>query len=195
MLLFSQAPQQLPCLFGLKSPTFFADASLPTHGVGSFSMGTVRPHGCYRVQSCPTTTTLLHTELFGLYSLANMAAYEVHGSICLRIDSQIAKHQAMTCRAGMSCPIQNHLLCKLFWLRVWCGLRLVLFWVDSSHNSADPMSRVHSYPALSAAQQAAAQHLSKCEANDQLYKEVEVLEPPPWVVRNGYYGRGMSKGI
>ena len=122
-------------------------------------------------------------ELYGLYMAAKIAAYEGHDTVCLGVDNDTARQQALQQEATTHCTVQNRLLRRLFWLRLWSGIRMVLFRVTSTENPADPMSRVHSFPSVAQAMKGADERLALWKASTVPYKHIQMVEALPWSTR------------
>ena len=183
-LLFCTAPQSYAYRAPRSAPTFFADAVPPRQGTCRFTVGIVGPKGCYRARRCPAwIQTLPQAELYGLYTAAKIAAYEGMSDVTIGVNSDTARMQALSERAATACPVQNKLLRRLFWPRVWSAQRLVLFRVPLTLNPADPMSRANGFPSFPQAMREADLRRLRWENSDQPYQALTHIDPPPWSLR------------
>ena len=180
-LVFSMVPQSCKSKPAQDGRVYFGDAAPPSAHCARHTIGVVGPKGCYRLRRCPPwVPTLAQAELCGLYTAAKIAAYEGHGIACIGVDSDTARYQALRQRAMTHCRAQNRFLHWLFWLRLWSGLKLVIFMVHTSQNPADPLSRQSSFPSVAAAIKDAQAHQTHWCAADQPYEQIQSLQPLLW---------------
>ena len=131
-LVFSLVPQSCKSRLAQDGRVYFADAAPPSGHCARHTTGVVGPKGCYRSRRCPPwVTTLAQAELNGLYIAATNAAYKGHGTACIGVDSDTAIYQALRQRATTHCHVQNILLRRLLWLRLWSVLKRVIFMVHT----------------------------------------------------------------
>ena len=180
-LLFSLVPQQFKTSPSSAARVFFVDAAPPLVRGGRFTIGIVGRKGCYRNRRCPAwVTSMPQAELYAIYTAAKIAGYEGLGTVCIGGDSDTATQQVLQQRATTNCAVQNRILRRMFWLRLWSGLKVVPFHVACAINPADPMSRLSSFPSRGHAVREAHARTVSWQGCEKPFACIHSLEPPTW---------------
>ena len=161
---------------------FFTDAAEEGRGFRVVIVGAT----LHRSSRCPQwIRTLQQAEFYGVYMACKMAVYMGWKVVTVGTDSEVSRCQTMGMRAAAGCPVQQRILRRIFWLRLWSNLQIGTFWVESALNPADPMSRLKSLPSRKAAIQAAEERRRQWSGTPQRYKHLEYLPRSPWMLRAG----------
>ena len=182
-LMFSLLPQRFPVPMQATKDLLFVDAApAPTaKNPLRFHIGEVGQVGYYRSYICPRWVhTLQQAKLFALYTGIKIAAYQRLRMITLGTDSDVARSQLISRKAPMACSVQHRLLRRVFWARYWSGIRLGLFRVRSSLNTADPLSRVSDFPTAYEAHNKPELRRALWGDSPQPFVHLYIQPPPPW---------------
>ena len=118
----------------------FADAAPRPNG--GFRFGFFAPGSGIRCYKCPAwVDSLQQAELLALGQTFKIAGYKGWRRVAVGSDSLVARSQVLGLRCGTSLPVQNRILCRLFWWRRWSRVHLAPLYVPSDNNPADPPSR------------------------------------------------------
>ena len=78
----------------------------------------------------------------GIYAATKMAAYKRKSKVFIGTNNNVGRQQVNSPYASVAGKAQQRIPRRIFWLRLWSGVRTGTFRVRSVNNSADPMSRI-----------------------------------------------------
>ena len=105
--------------------TAFSDAAPRGH---RSRVGVVGGPSCYRDYLCPRWIhNMQQAEMYGVYMAHKYAVGRRLPCIAVGIDNNAVLLQTVYLKAGTCCPVQLHLLRRIFWLRAWSGLQVAAF--------------------------------------------------------------------
>ena len=157
----------------------FADAT-PRSKRG-FRYGFFIPGDGIRSYKCPDwIETLQQAELLALMKAFQIAGYKGWRRVAVGSDSLVARSQVLGLRCGTALAVQNRILRQLFWWRRWSGVQLVVVYVASGRNPADPPSRRPRFADREACRQAAEDRYVEWKGLPRAFPYFGAVAPFPW---------------
>ena len=130
-----------------------------------------------------------------IYQAAKLAAYKKKTRVIIGTHSNVGRHQVNTLRAhvhgrggptthleAQAAEVQQCILRRIFWPRLWSGLRVSTFRVLLENNPADPMSRVGDFPQRRQARQEAERQRAAWEGDKMDPKYMHLTAMPRGLV-------------
>ena len=151
-----------------------------------FRVGLVGNRRFRRSVRCPAwVTSLQQAELFGIYYACKVAIYRGHRSVVVGTNSDASRFQVAGQRATACSPADQRILRRLFWLRLWSQVKLGVFRVDTAENSADVLSRLHTFPSRRHAVRDANDRRPLWERSAHKSMHLHYLPQAPWSLAQG----------